>query len=66
MSIKKKLEVVIDKCAACPTNESLYVEGAPLMLQWRYFCTRTNPPREISTHLFSIPEFCPLPDAEDK
>jgi len=58
--MKKKLETVIDKCAECPTNRSIFTN------EYRYFCTRTEPPREISTHLFSIPEFCPLPDAEDK
>jgi hypothetical protein len=58
--MKKKLETVIDKCAECPTNSRVYTN------EYRYFCTRMNPPMEITTHLFSIPEFCPLPNAEDK
>jgi hypothetical protein len=35
-----------------------------MMEQDAHFCLRMDPPREIPTHLFSIPEWCPLPKPE--
>jgi hypothetical protein len=64
--VKRLLTIVIDKCAQCPTTEYRHDGSKPLMERDSHFCLRLDPPKEIPTHLFSIPEWCPLPSPESK
>lgn len=62
---RRLLTIVIDKCGECPDNEYLHDGDKPFMEQDIFLCLKMDPQRAIPTHLYSIPEWCPLPKPED-